>query len=296
MKILEFNNWDEKVSSVKEQLKNPMYFKSEEEGNKFREWVNKYFPDWAKTNKLDASGEFDNKYIRKAWGEYGDIYNKLVNPTNNWNRLTKGDTKTFLNDLLKTEDLNKISSLITKHVNNELPVNVFKHRYSKHLYVEIDYFPDVDLGYFNLRTTIDLKKVSFKFDTKDTFTASATFNIYCRVPDGLFSGKSRTIVATPTIKGKFKAWEKDGKFYLSVTPTSLNINTNWNSSVIGSVAVKNNTIKWKGKTTLYDFGPYSVKKVNALSELNKATGNKFKNIEVDIDPIAMVNKYKDKIG
>ena len=288
MKILEFNTWDEKASAVKEELKNPMYFKNELEGNKFREWVNKYFPAWAKTNKLDASGEFDNKYIRKAWDEYGGIYNKLVN--------SKGDAKTFLNDLLKSEDLNKISSLITKYVNKELPMNVFKHRYSKHLYVEIDYFPDVDLGYFNLRTTIDLKEVSFKFDTKDTFTASATFNIYCQVPDGLFSGKSRTIVATPTIKGKFKAWEKDGKFYLSVTPTSLNINTNWNSSVIGSVAVKNNTIKWKGETSLYDFGPYSIENVDALSELNKATGNKFKNIGVDVDPIAMVNKYKDKIG
>lgn len=63
-------------------------FKTEEEGNKFREWVNKTYPDWAKKNNLDATGGKDNSYIRKAYSEYGDKY--------------KGsETKGLTNDQLK---------------------------------------------------------------------------------------------------------------------------------------------------------------------------------------------------
>lgn len=49
-------------------------FKTDEQGNKFREWVNKTYPDWAKKNNLDASGAKDNSYIRKAYAEYGKNY------------------------------------------------------------------------------------------------------------------------------------------------------------------------------------------------------------------------------
>jgi hypothetical protein len=49
-------------------------FKTDEQGNKFREWVNKTHPDWAKNNNLDASGSKDNSYIRKAYAEYGKDY------------------------------------------------------------------------------------------------------------------------------------------------------------------------------------------------------------------------------
>ena len=49
-------------------------FKTDEEGNKFREWVNKTHPDWAKKNNLDATGSKDNSYIRKAYAEYGKDY------------------------------------------------------------------------------------------------------------------------------------------------------------------------------------------------------------------------------
>ena len=51
-------------------------FKTKEDGNKFREWVNKKYPDWAKENSLDASGPENNSYIRKAYVEYGEKYSK----------------------------------------------------------------------------------------------------------------------------------------------------------------------------------------------------------------------------
>lgn len=53
-------------------------FKTKEEGNKFREWVNKKYPDWAKENSLDASGPENNSYIRKAYIQYGSEYSKAT--------------------------------------------------------------------------------------------------------------------------------------------------------------------------------------------------------------------------
>lgn len=52
-------------------------FKTDEEGNKFRAWVNKTYPDWAKKNNLDVSGGKDNSYIRKAYSEYGKNYKEI---------------------------------------------------------------------------------------------------------------------------------------------------------------------------------------------------------------------------
>jgi len=51
-------------------------FANETEGNKFRAWVIKKDADWAKTNRLDATGAKDNRYIRKAYKEFGETYKK----------------------------------------------------------------------------------------------------------------------------------------------------------------------------------------------------------------------------
>jgi len=83
------------VSSPKPSVpsSNPIPFKTKEEGDKFREWMNKFYPNTSKNLKLDKSGEFDNSYIRRAWnhtgtdGIKGDIYTKKV--------LSKGDDKSF---------------------------------------------------------------------------------------------------------------------------------------------------------------------------------------------------------
>ena len=55
-------------------------FKSNEEGNKFRGWVNDMYPDWAKANQLDRTGSFDNSFIRSAWKLYGEQYLKSNQP------------------------------------------------------------------------------------------------------------------------------------------------------------------------------------------------------------------------
>ena len=54
-------------------------FKNKEEGNDFRNWVNDNYPDWAKENQLDRSGQFNNSYIQKAYQEFGDQANLGLN-------------------------------------------------------------------------------------------------------------------------------------------------------------------------------------------------------------------------
>lgn len=50
-------------------------FKSKEEGNAFRAWVNKTKPDWRlKGDVLAPTGEFDNSTIRAAYKEFGSAY------------------------------------------------------------------------------------------------------------------------------------------------------------------------------------------------------------------------------
>ncbi|MDB4351873.1 hypothetical protein OAA60_00405 [Porticoccaceae bacterium] len=67
-------------------------FTTKEEGDKFRAWMNKYYPKTSKSLQLDPTGLFNNSYMKKAWNTsldksvstkfgvstYGDLYNKQV--------------------------------------------------------------------------------------------------------------------------------------------------------------------------------------------------------------------------
>jgi hypothetical protein len=51
-------------------------FKTLEEGNKFRLWVNDNLPDVAKMFDLDKTGDFRNGYVLDVYNIYGDLYEK----------------------------------------------------------------------------------------------------------------------------------------------------------------------------------------------------------------------------
>ena len=55
-------------------------FTNREEGNKFREWVNDKYPDYAKSEDFSRSGPHDNSYIINAFKIYGDEYIKSTKP------------------------------------------------------------------------------------------------------------------------------------------------------------------------------------------------------------------------
>lgn len=62
-------------------------FKSKEEGDAFRKFVNDEFPEWAKKNKLDVSGSHTNSFIMKAWKKYKDDYNSDQIPEPVWKKI-----------------------------------------------------------------------------------------------------------------------------------------------------------------------------------------------------------------
>lgn len=50
-------------------------FKTKDEGNAFRAWVNDNYPAYAKSIQLDRTGSL-NSYVQKAWVKYGAEYQK----------------------------------------------------------------------------------------------------------------------------------------------------------------------------------------------------------------------------
>ena len=53
-------------------------FSNRSQGDAFRVWVVKYYPEYAKSIALDATGPIDNSTIRKAYKEYGEKYKANV--------------------------------------------------------------------------------------------------------------------------------------------------------------------------------------------------------------------------
>jgi hypothetical protein len=49
-------------------------FNTKEQGDAFRRWVRAKDPNFAQEIDLSASGDFDNSYIRKAYGKYGNDF------------------------------------------------------------------------------------------------------------------------------------------------------------------------------------------------------------------------------
>jgi len=82
------------------------------EGDKFRNWVNDNYPDYAKQIDLDRSGSYNNSYITKAWKKYGAEYTQqdasaLGKVSNTINEITggampSGDQPTTTTGLLTT--------------------------------------------------------------------------------------------------------------------------------------------------------------------------------------------------
>ena len=64
------------VEGGKEDSSEKTPFTNKAQGNLFREWINKFYPTYAKANDISVSGDFDNSFIRKAWGKYGEVYKK----------------------------------------------------------------------------------------------------------------------------------------------------------------------------------------------------------------------------
>lgn len=118
-----------KASSSNEKPTNTTVFKSREEGDEFRGWMNKYYPSVTKKLKLDITGKFDNSYIKKALNGkvkrkdgsittfgvlYAEKHLKKTNPSLfdrlsdliSWNK-EKPEEKIKDNDFILTQQIDK---------------------------------------------------------------------------------------------------------------------------------------------------------------------------------------------
>lgn len=55
-------------------------FKNKAQSDLFRQFVNRFYPSYAREIDLDLTGDSDNSFMRKAWGKYGEAYKKY-NPS-----------------------------------------------------------------------------------------------------------------------------------------------------------------------------------------------------------------------
>ena len=54
----------------------PMSFGSQAEGDEFRGWIHKHYPEYAKRIDLDPTGSHTNSYIQRAFKKYGSEFRK----------------------------------------------------------------------------------------------------------------------------------------------------------------------------------------------------------------------------
>lgn len=69
-------------------------FKTIDEGNKFRAWVNYKYPAYAKQISLDKTGQL-NSYLEKAWKQYGGEYTVVVLKPNTPSQSQTGPKKVW---------------------------------------------------------------------------------------------------------------------------------------------------------------------------------------------------------
>jgi hypothetical protein len=55
-------------------------FTNKAQGDLFRQFVNRFYPSYAREIDLDLTGATDNSFMRRAWGKYGEAYKKF-NPS-----------------------------------------------------------------------------------------------------------------------------------------------------------------------------------------------------------------------
>jgi len=209
----------------------PTPFKNKEEGNKFREWVIKSQGDWAKNNNLDADGDHNNSYIRKAWKEFGEKYdNKKVDA------VTLDDQE--MDDLLKEFKKYNSKSTIDEYGKTYVESTV-SHGSAGYVRSVIYRTGGTAYGYYKEGEFTPFKKYergvynkSNKTINYNPVTPLSTF-VKCEVdfPENRRMNQKREIAKVAEWLGTDLKWEEKGKRWW--TESSVNVNIDWDVDVNG---------------------------------------------------------------
>jgi len=124
------------------------------DGNKFRAWINKTYPAYAKQNSISLSGDFNNSFIQKAYQQYGADYVKSATPvkTKGWSKNDKVYLASGVNEVgvYSVADKKYAIGNITKYLTLDRPIGYF--------------IEDTGKGYFKVKITtyLPLNKIHSK--------------------------------------------------------------------------------------------------------------------------------------
>ena len=191
-------------------------FKNKEEGNDFRNWVNDNYPDWAKENQLDRSGQFNNSYIQKAYQEFGDEYTPSEKSDNSNSYLQPLQQKfsgkfnpNVKNSKTKSTDFNLAKKLMNnfhKPVNDEKKLQVASS--TSRPYVLVDFYPD---GTLVIQKDKNIYSSVYDKSKGTWYTVSGNL---------VMNHKNKKYIITPSDNNQFWNMLKDGK-YLSWNDSSF---------------------------------------------------------------------------
>jgi hypothetical protein len=94
---------------------------SQEQGDTFRKWVNKVYPDYAKENDLDETGSYNNAYVKKAWKDHGFEF-MLNHKISTMNPFTKEkiDPPVYLENTKRYRSISTQKDIDTRKANSRL--------------------------------------------------------------------------------------------------------------------------------------------------------------------------------
>jgi hypothetical protein len=129
------------------------------EGNNFRVWVNKKYPDYAKQNDLSLMGAYDNSFMRKAFAKYGAEYLTATTPVKakGWSKNDKVYLTSGVNEVgvYSIPDKNYAIGNITKYLTLDKPIGYFIEDTGKNFFKVkiVSYLP---LGKIHSKSASDL--------------------------------------------------------------------------------------------------------------------------------------------
>lgn len=129
------------------------------EGNNFRVWVNKKYPDYAKQNDLSLIGSYDNSFIRKAYAKYGSEYVTATTPikAKGWSKNDKVYLTSGIDEVgvYSVADKHYAIGNITKYLNLDKPIGYFIEDTGKN-FLKVKITSYLPLGKMKSKSTSDL--------------------------------------------------------------------------------------------------------------------------------------------
>jgi hypothetical protein len=187
-------------------------------------------PDWEETViKYIKGGGTLASLEKDVWkGSKKVILKKFPQLDPNWKPKVKDVNKYLLHPQIQKQIINEINTQLAKN-DNKIKI---KDTFSKHMGSALG----ADLGYFNLKFNIKIKKIRFSEFSGNSFKGTISFTFSIVVPDGIFFGAGTTFNANVDFASRYKINIAGENISLSFYPLKISLNTS-KFNVFGGVVL-----------------------------------------------------------